>query len=254
VAPSQAEKQSPSTVPPQAAATYPRHFPVPLRQRPSYTWVQADFIKQDVPYHYEDLNYHRYNEDLDAEYGFESKDIDGFRLSGSVALGQYFHLTGRYHQISYKRLSYWEEPTYYEDDLSTVDISQFRLGVGAHHPIFAHTDLIIEVGTLFSRRIQKGDFYSHDFITGKTEEETINDRRSSWGSYLNFGWRSLFIEQVALFQEIRWFSVGGEGGRRALSIAHGIQYFIAPNFALSAGIEMGEKDMLDYEVGLRASF
>gem|GEM_PF-4682560 len=203
-----------------------------------------------MPYHYVDLNSERYDEDLNTEYGILSKDIDGFRLSGSVALGQYFYLTGRYNRVSYERLRYWEELGSSEDDFSTVDISQLRLGIGAHRPISAHTDLIIEGGFLHSRRTQKGVIYYYN----SGEEEIYSDRRSSGGGYFNLGWRARPVDQVEFLQELRWFTVRGEGGRRAVSIAHGIHYFIVPNFAASIGIEAGEKDMLDYAVGLRALF
>jgi len=253
--PSQTASQSSTS---QTTATSPGRDPNSPRQGPSYTWIQADFIKQDVPYHYKDLDVDKYEYDevLDEEFGYaqKSEDIDGFRLSGSIALNQHIYLTALYSQISYKRMRFYDEPNYYEDELSTVDISQLRLGIGAHWPIFTHTDFILEGGVLYSWRTQKGVFYSYDVILDKEEEEVIDDRRSSGGSYLNVGWRTRPIDPVELFQELRWFSVGSEGGRRAASIAHGIQYFIVPNFAISVGIEVGEKDMLDYEAGLRLRF
>ena len=184
-------------------------------------------LASELSYTYVEVKY------ADGEIG--DVDADGFRLTGSVALGDTFFLAGGYQDVG----GGFQDS---EFDLNVdVDLSLLRLGVGAHGPITDSIDWVAQF-----------DYLNADAKASYEEGEI--DSSDGNGYMLDVGLRGL-VGEAAEYSIAIIHSDGFSGGASATGFRVGGRYHVGET-KLSVGLDYVQYDSEfdQLELGLRYQF
>ena len=172
-----------------------------LADGPSYNYVQASYQRAD----------------LDEQFGIDI-DGDGFGLSGSVDVGEDFHLFGGYQQFDFD---------------FDVDLDEFALGLGWHPAISETTDLVLTLA----------------YVNAEAEAPGISVDEDGYSA--SVGVRSMLSRNFELAGSIVYTDIGSGDGDT--SVAGQAWYNLTESFAVGAGIE-ADDDVVIYGAGVRLYF
>lgn len=208
----------------------------------SYTWLEADYIVQDID-RYEDSGV------LD-NFADDFDDGDGWGFSGSLAFSEHFFAYGSYSSTE-------SDFTFIDDTGLTIpqdeDVKTLKLGVGFHTGLAANVDLVARAGYV---DIDYGDFdlgaAEDDVDSGSDLEDAIRDLRddSSDGYEADLGLRAAVLDWLEL-----------EGGARYtdldqgddISLYGGALFELTENIGINVSGDWGDESST-YMAGLRYSF
>ncbi len=183
-------------------------------------------LASELSYTYVEVKY------VDGKIG--DVDADGFRLTGSVALGDTFFLAGGYQDVG----GGFQDS---ELDLTLdLDVSLLRLGVGAHGPITDSIDWVAQLD------------YANVDIKESLDGET--DSSDGNGYMLDVGLRGLMGE-AAEYSIAIIHSDGFSGGASATGFRVGGRYHVGET-KLSVGLDYVKygSGFDQLELGLRYQF
>ena len=167
----------------------------------------------DMSYNYVEAAY----VDTEIDDGLDV-DGDGVFVNGSVELGDTFFLTAGYGSQEF--------------DFS-VDLDQWAVGIGGHAPISDNIDFVAalryidaEVDTPF------GDIDDDGYGAG-------------------VGLRARVTDNIELEGGVNYVDL--DDGGDDTSFAFGGRYYLTENFALGAGVELGD-DVTSWQAGVRVEF
>ncbi len=208
----------------------------------SYTWIEADYIVQDID-RYEDSGVlDNFTEDFD--------DGDGWGVAASIGFSEHFFAFGSYSSTE-------ADFTFIDDTGLRIpqdeDVKTLKAGLGFHTPLADNLDLVARAAYV---DIDYGDFdlgaAEDDVDSGEDIEDAIRDLNddSSDGYQADLGLRAQITD---------WLELGGGARYTDLDQGDDVSLFgnalfeISENLGINVSGDFGDESST-YMAGLRYSF
>lgn len=209
----------------------------------SYTYIEGNYIIQDVDLVEDDSTFDDFVEDTD--------DGGGLGIHGSVAITDYLFLFGKY--------SSTEADFTFTDDTDTTypqdqDVKILNLGLGWHTPIGERTDVVVRGAYM--------DLDYGEFSLGQDENDGIDTSNELEDAVrdLNDDTSDGYLMDVGLrMQSTYWLEVGGGVRYTDLDMGENVSVFgsllfeITQNMGIKLEADVGDT-LATYDVGFRYSF
>lgn len=209
----------------------------------SYSFIEADYLIQDIDYYEDNDFFDNFAEDFD--------DGDGFKVSASFDLSESLFTFGSYGSTD-------TEFTYFDDNGMLVqkgeDVKTLKLGLGFHTPLSETFDLVvtggytdIDLGDFSLGRNKNDDLNSGDDIQAAFDDLNEDD---SDGYFLDLGGRAQLTSWLEFGAGVRYTDLDyGDN----TSLFGNLLFELSDNLGVNLGGDFGS-DINTYSLGLRYSF
>lgn len=209
----------------------------------SYSFIEADYLTQDVDYYEDNDFFENFAEDFD--------DGNGYKVGGSFAISESLFTFGSYSKTD-------TEFTYIDNNGLLVrggdDVSTLKLGLGFHTPLSTSLDFVatggytdVDLGDFKLGRNKNDDLNSGDDIQNAFDD--LNDDDSD-GYFVDVGGRAQLAPWLEFGAGIRYTDLDyGDN----TSLFGNLMYEFSENLAINLGGDFGD-DLSSYSLGLRYSF
>lgn len=209
----------------------------------SYSFIEADYLIQNVDYYEDNDFFDNFAEDFD--------DGDGFKIRASFDLSDSLFTFGSYGSTD-------TEFTYFDDNGMLIrqgeDVKTLKLGLGFHTPLSDTLDLVVTGGYT--------DVDLGDFSLGRNKNDDLNsgdDIQAAFDDLNEDDSDGYFVDLGGRVQLASWLEFGA--GVRYTDLDYGdntslfgnLMFEFSENLGVNLGGDFG--DELDtYSLGLRYSF
>lgn len=156
---------------------------------------------------------------LDGEFDLVNVDLDGFAISGSVAVADSFYVLGEYQSL--------------ETDPGNADLDRINVGVGFHTPVGSYVDFdgSFSYSDIDVVNVDGNGFQLQAGLRGMPTGEF------EWGAYL-------------IYEDLDLDNLGGDSDT---GYSFGGRYFFANNASVGANLR-DVSDVQTLTIGLRFDF